>query len=236
VKPIVCLVCVLCLCDSSATIAGECAADVVSRGRETLRAMDCSRCHGRDHDGWSATSLHAAVRGGTREHFERLVLDGDIAFGMPGYRGQPRVVENADAIYACQRCGATPSAAAASIPVNPGLYDVTVETILPHLEENLRYATTRRTECLGALDTTTLFPLLRHEAFTGCALTGGRMLAGQLDYELTCRNPQAATGIARVTVERDAMRAVLEIKMGGKNMTLSQRVGAKRVGACDVQR
>jgi hypothetical protein len=236
VKPFVCLVCVVCLCGPSATGAVECAADVVSRGRETLRAMDCARCHGRDYDGWSGPSLRAAVREGTRERFERLVLDGDIVRGMPGYRSQPRVVENLDAIYAYLGCGATPSAAVASIPINPGVYHVTVETILPHLEENLRYATTRRNECLDALDATTLFPLLRHQAFTGCTLTGGHMLAGQVHYELICRNPQAATGGARITVEGDAMRAVLEVKMGGKNMTLSQRVEGHRVGACEVQR
>jgi hypothetical protein len=130
-------------------------------------------------------------------------------------------------------CFAAAGAGAAPLPIAPGAYDVTVETVLPHLEENLRYATTRQTRCIGAQDATTLFPLLHHEAFAGCMLTGGRSHGDDLEYDLTCRNPQAATGTARVSAGRDALHAVLDVKMGGKNMTLSQRISAPRVGACE---
>jgi cytochrome c55X len=70
------------------------------RGWNALRAMDCARCHGRDYDGWAAPSLIAGVRDGSRERFDRWVLDGDIGRGMPGYRRQPLVVADLDAIYA----------------------------------------------------------------------------------------------------------------------------------------
>jgi mono/diheme cytochrome c family protein len=72
----------------------------LTRGWTALRAMDCARCHGRDLDGWAAPSLIAAVRDGSRERFDRYVLDGDIGRGMPGYRSQPVVVAELDAIYA----------------------------------------------------------------------------------------------------------------------------------------
>ena len=74
--------------------------DQLAVGRSALRAMDCARCHGRDLDGWAAPSLIAAVRDGSRERFERIVLDGEITRGMPGYRGMPAVVDALDAIYA----------------------------------------------------------------------------------------------------------------------------------------
>jgi mono/diheme cytochrome c family protein len=77
------------------------------RGRAALRAMDCARCHGRDFDGWAAPSLLAAVRDGSRERFDRLVLEGDIGRGMPGYKGQPLVVAELDAIFAYLRARAT---------------------------------------------------------------------------------------------------------------------------------
>jgi mono/diheme cytochrome c family protein len=73
---------------------------VLTRGWAALRAMDCARCHGRDHDGWAAPSLIAAVRDGSRERFAHFVLEGDVARGMPGYRSQPLVVAELDAIYA----------------------------------------------------------------------------------------------------------------------------------------
>jgi hypothetical protein len=70
-----------------------------SRALATLRAMDCARCHGRGLDGWAAPSLLAYVRTVPRELFDRIVLEGDVARGMPGYRSNPRVVADLDAIY-----------------------------------------------------------------------------------------------------------------------------------------
>lgn len=85
-----------------AASAAAAAADVgeLTRGWSTLRAMDCARCHGRDYEGWTAPSLLAAVREGSRARFDRYVLEGDIGRGMPGYRSQPAVTSNLDAIYA----------------------------------------------------------------------------------------------------------------------------------------
>ena len=70
------------------------------RGWAALRAMDCARCHGRELDGWAAPSLLAAVRDSPRERFNRLVLDGDMARGMPPYRSQAMVTTQIDAMYA----------------------------------------------------------------------------------------------------------------------------------------
>ena len=72
----------------------------LERGWNALRAMDCARCHGRDYDGWAAPSLIAGVRNRSRNQFDLWVLDGDIGRGMPGYRSQPLVVAELDAIYA----------------------------------------------------------------------------------------------------------------------------------------
>ena len=70
------------------------------RGWNALRAMDCARCHGRNYDGWAAPSLIASLRDGSRERFDHWVLDGNVESGMPGYRSQPLVVAELDAIYA----------------------------------------------------------------------------------------------------------------------------------------
>jgi mono/diheme cytochrome c family protein len=87
-------------------------ADELARGRAALRAMDCARCHGRDYDGWAAPSLVAAVRDAPRERFDRFVLDGNIGAGMPGYRGQPLVVRELDAMYAYLKARAKDDTAA----------------------------------------------------------------------------------------------------------------------------
>jgi cytochrome c55X len=69
------------------------------RGWATLRAMDCARRHGSDFGGSAAPSLVAYVRSAPREWFDRIVLDGDIGRGMPGYRLNPRVVADLDVVY-----------------------------------------------------------------------------------------------------------------------------------------
>jgi mono/diheme cytochrome c family protein len=85
-------------------VGAACAGEVdPARGWAALRAMDCARCHGREYSGWLAPSLLAAVRDGPRERFDRYVLDGDAMRGMPGYRSQPLILTELDAIYAYLR-------------------------------------------------------------------------------------------------------------------------------------
>jgi cytochrome c55X len=65
--------------------------------------MNCERCHGRDLDGWTAPDLIASVRDGSRERFERILLDGVADRGMPAYRNQALVVTEIGSIYAYLR-------------------------------------------------------------------------------------------------------------------------------------
>lgn len=89
------------------------------RGWSALRAMDCARCHGRDLDGWSGPDLIAAVRDGNRDRFERFVVDGDIARGMPSYRSQALVMSELDSIYAYLRARADGTVAAGRLTARP---------------------------------------------------------------------------------------------------------------------
>lgn len=66
---------------------------------ETLRAVECARCHGKDYDGLAAPSIIEYARTQNREMFVRMVLDGDPPRGMPGYRHNPRVLGSIDDIY-----------------------------------------------------------------------------------------------------------------------------------------
>lgn len=118
------------------------------------------------------------------------------------------------------------------VAIPDGEYDLTAQTVLPHLEEALRYATTRARQCLREPDATGLFPLLLHPAFAGCRLVRDAQAGDGLHFALRCANPQAASGLAVFAVEGGSLSAVLELKMGGKNMTLSQRIHGPRVGPC----
>ena len=128
--------------------------------------------------------------------------------------------------------GLCASSLASTVSVEPGLYELTAQTVMPHLEEALRYATTSSRRCLGTQEASALFPLLRHEAFAGCSLVREASSDAEAHFSLRCDNPQAATGAAHFTLQSSAFHAVLYVKMGGKNMTLSQRLTAPRLGAC----
>jgi cytochrome c55X len=71
----------------------------VANAWRVLRMVDCARCHGRNYSGLAAPSIVLYAGTQSREMFVRMVLDGDPARGMPGYRSNPYVVESIDDIY-----------------------------------------------------------------------------------------------------------------------------------------
>jgi hypothetical protein len=125
---------------------------------------------------------------------------------------------------------------ASDVAVEPGSYEITAQTVMPHLEENLRYATTRERRCVRDDELAAIFPVLHHESLAGCKLGGERRRSGTITYDLVCENPQVATGTARVDAAAGRIAGVLEVKMGGKNMTFSQRIDGTRRGGCEPGR
>ena len=124
-----------------------------------------------------------------------------------------------------------PFAVCADTPIRPGVYEIDVETLMPHLEENLRYAHIRLYRCLRREDLPLLFPVLEHKSLAGCRLDGvGRDEA----FQLVCENRATATGRAHLKVTGDTVFGELNVKMGGKNMTFSQRVDARWQTSCGV--
>jgi len=114
----------------------------------------------------------------------------------------------------------------------PGTYEITAQVVMPHLEENLRYATTRERRCLRGDELASVFPILRHHSLEGCKLGAETRSGGTIRYVLACASPQVATGAARLDAASGRITGTLEIKMGGKNMTFSQRIEALRQGDC----
>jgi hypothetical protein len=109
------------------------------------------------------------------------------------------------------------------------LYQLTTETGMPHLEENLRYATIEATRCLTRSDLATLFPVLGHPALRGCTLRPESESDDSLTYVLACEGSQGTTGSAHWELSRDQLRGTLDVRLGGKNMTFYQRVTARLV-------
>jgi len=127
------------------------------------------------------------------------------------------------------------SSGRASEMLPPRLYQVTTETGMPHLEENLRYATTRERRCLAHQELSSAFPILGHEALRGCRLDHEVRDGQAVSYVLSCDGAHGTTGAARWQLGADRIEGTLDVKLGGKNMTFYQRVTATPLGACSVE-
>ncbi len=113
----------------------------------------------------------------------------------------------------------------------PRLYALTTETLMPHLEENLRYTITHAQRCVQEDDLRRLFPVLDHPALQGCTLQDGRRELGTRSYTLVC-TARDTQGHASWQLDKQHLSGTLEIRLGGKNMTFSQRIHARALGPC----
>src|SRR5687768_1152812 len=103
--------------------------------------------------------------------------------------------------------------------IPPGIYEISTEMLMPHLEENLRYAKTRERRCIRDHVASDFFSILRHQSLNGCKLAAGNRSGDTMYYPLTCNGGQETTGTAQLSAGADRVDGVLEIQMGGKNMT-----------------
>ena len=120
----------------------------------------------------------------------------------------------------------------ASAAMPPGIYEVTTEIGMHHLEENLRYAITREKRCLMHQELSSAFPILSHESLKGCRLGKESRYEDTVSYLLICAGGHGTTGAAHWYLGADQIRGTLDVRLGGKNMTFYQRIVAKPVGAC----
>ena len=120
------------------------------------------------------------------------------------------------------------AAAPTDVP-QPGRYEVTARTVLPHLDEMRRLSETERV-CVRGGRAEGLFPVMRQPALRGCGLTGRAA-----NLTLDCGVRLGASGRATIKTDGVVLRGALHVKMGGKNMTFSQFIEARRLGACAAE-
>ena len=112
------------------------------------------------------------------------------------------------------------------------LYDVTTETGMPHLEDNLRYSITHEKRCLGPRDFARAFPVLEHPSLRGCHLEPAAQSSEAAEFRLVCEGNHGTTGQAVWQLGERQLTGTLYVKLGGKNMTFYQRLAAIAVGDC----
>jgi hypothetical protein len=151
---------------------------------------------------------------------------------LPDPVKEERMIWRSNWCRACLLAALTASCVHASDTSPAHLYALTTETGMPHLEENLRYAVTREEQCLGREDLSSAFPILRHPSFAGCALREEDHRDDTISYVLVCEGANGMMGSATWRVGERVIRGTLDVKLGGKNMTVFQRVIGTLVREC----
>ena len=113
-----------------------------------------------------------------------------------------------------------------------GLYEVRTHTGMPHLDENLRYAVVTEQRCLDPQDLSTVFWMLGDASLQGCKLAKVQGEPAHAVYALQCSGGHGASGDAHWELTPRRLSGVLNVRLGGKNMTFYQRITATPIGAC----
>lgn len=125
-----------------------------------------------------------------------------------------------------------PIAAGAVGPdITPGVYEISAQTVMPNLEAMRRNTVTHK-QCLNGEKLTLLFPVMSQRALTSCDLGYVNRVDDVFRFTLNCADARVATGTAELRMTPDQLVGKLNVKMGGKNMTFSQLVKAKRTADC----
>ncbi len=114
----------------------------------------------------------------------------------------------------------------------PRLYRMTTETLMPHLEENLRYAVRNEQRCISTHDLSALFWMLGEVSLQDCTLVKSSEEPDSAVYLLECNGGHGTSGDARWKLEPNLITGTLKVRLGGKNMTFYQRITAQPVGDC----
>src|SRR5690242_7304108 len=118
--------------------------------------------------------------------------------------------------------------AAAATDSGSRLYEVTTETGMPHLEENLRYATRIERSCVNPRQLMKAFPMLRDVSLQDCELVEtDEATQDILLYRLQCSGGHGTMGSARWDFGSTTITGTLSVRLGGKNMTFYQRITAR---------
>ena len=128
---------------------------------------------------------------------------------------------------------ALPILAAEAKGLNPGTYEVTIKLALPHLENMA--ASKVASICVtdtAADGTHGLVVLSENNPLGKCPASNAHEDGDTLTFDIKCPGGNAAIATATYTLLGDRFNARITMKMGGKNMTMTETQTGHRTGDC----
>ncbi len=117
-----------------------------------------------------------------------------------------------------------------------GSYEVVSRLEIPHVEE---WAVDKTTQiCLSGIPTGGGMPIPVQSANNPCAKCATRNLAAgsaAIEYDIVCPGRGSAKAHASYTLNEGSFYGRVVMVLGGKNMTMTEVVHGRRIGACDYQ-
>lgn len=118
-------------------------------------------------------------------------------------------------------------------PVVAGWYDVDVRLELPHVEDLNMKKTTAVCVLPDSKDGTRGLAVLGdNNPLSQCPASNVRENGSLLTFDIICEGTNAARASASYVLAGEAFRGRIVMKMGGKNMAMSETQVGRRVGAC----
>jgi hypothetical protein len=114
--------------------------------------------------------------------------------------------------------------------LEPGEYEVQMKLELPHVEDMGVQKTTKI--CITEGGTHGIVVLSENNPLVRCPASNIRQNADELTFDLICDGHNQAVAWAKFQLWPDRFAGVFDMKMGGKNMTMSEWQVGKRIGIC----
>jgi hypothetical protein len=115
-----------------------------------------------------------------------------------------------------------------------GSYEITFRLELPHLENWAIEKTTRTCVSETRGEGNTILPILSdNNPFAGCSAKNVHRDEDSLTYEIVCNGRDSAKAQATYTLRPGGFMGRIAIRMGAKNMTMTEVQTGRRVASCD---
>lgn len=112
----------------------------------------------------------------------------------------------------------------------PGEYEVEMRLELPHVED--MNAQKRVKVCITDGGTHGIAVLSENNPLARCPASNIKQSDDELAFDLVCEGHNQAIAKAKFQLWPDRFAGAIDMKMGGKNMTMTERQSGRRVGDC----
>ncbi|WP_334146707.1 DUF3617 domain-containing protein [Hyphomicrobium sp.] len=114
--------------------------------------------------------------------------------------------------------------------LEPGEYEVEMRLELPHLEDMGAQRTAK--VCITNGGTHGIVVLSENNPLARCPSSNVTQSGDELSFDLICEGHNQAVAWAKFQLWPNRFVGAFDMKMGGKNMTMTERQTGRRIGTC----